>query len=116
MIDDDKKYLQLLELVLAKKNRFQIRTYNDGYTAMKEFNTYKPDIVILDNDMPHIKGIDLVKSLHTNKTIEMKNTSIIVITSNFHVIPLFKKLGIEYFLPKPFSVVELSQFFNKYIN
>lgn len=103
IIDDDTKYLNLLKEVFCKKSEFIVRTYYDGHMAIKDFFTDRPDILILDNDMPQITGIDIVKALKN----DMENLHILVVTSNFNAITTFQQLGIKDFLPKPFSIREL---------
>jgi len=110
IIDDDTKYLNLLKEVFCQKSEFIVKTYYDGHMAMKDFITDRPDILILDNDMPKITGIDIVKALKN----DMKNLHILVVTSNFNAITTFQQLGIKDFLPKPFSIRELFSIVNNF--
>jgi DNA-binding NtrC family response regulator len=109
IIDDDVKYLNILQHMFITRTKFQVRTYDDGFKALEDFWTYKPDILILDNDMPKITGIEIVKILYKNTP----TTKIVVVSSNFSAISVFQALGIKDFLPKPFSIKDLLYIISK---
>ena len=100
IIDDDKHYIKLLSKILEKNHLYNIRGYDNGYIAIEEFNKYKPDIVILDHDMPRITGLELVKR-YANSFL---NTNLIVISGNTNVQKEFENLGVNYFLSKPLEI------------
>lgn len=48
-IDDDINILNLYKEFLSG---FQVELASDSYSAISKFNSFKPDLVILDVDMP----------------------------------------------------------------
>lgn len=110
IIDDDKQYLNLMAHMFADKPKFDVHTYHDGFVAMADFFTYKPDVIILDNDMPKITGIEIVKSLGQ----QILNTHLLVVTSNFKAMDTLKSLGVKDFLPKPFNIQDLFAIIQNY--
>lgn len=51
---------------------------SDGLEAIRLYQEKKPDILILDNIMPNMNGIDVVKKIRQNDT----ETKIIILTAN----------------------------------
>lgn len=99
IIDDDKHYIKLLSEILEQNHPYKIRAYDNGYMAIEEFNQYKPDIIILDHDMPRITGLELLKQNHN-----LLETNLIVISGNDNIQKEFQSLGVNYFLSKPLEI------------
>jgi two-component SAPR family response regulator len=100
IIDNDKKYINLLSIILNKNNNHIIRGYDNGYEAINEFTLYRPDLIILDNDMPKINGIELLKKF-SNILYE---STVLVVSGNEESQKTFKDLGVHYFIPKPLHI------------
>ncbi len=62
MADDDPAQLLLSEAALAGAG-FMVHTVNDGADAVEQFDTVRPDFVILDVNMPRMSGIDACREL-----------------------------------------------------
>ncbi|MGV2794608.1 response regulator, partial [Clostridium perfringens] len=65
VIDDEAALRDLIELVLKREN-FLVRTAEDGGTGLKELDSFKPNLVLLDLMLPDYSGYDLCKEI-TNK-------------------------------------------------
>lgn len=112
IVDDDTQYIEVLKTLLKKNyTNMDVYTYTNGYEAMKEFSKYQPDLIILDNDMPTISGLNLYKKFKT----KLEKTHLLIVTSNLRAIEEFKNFGIKNILHKPFKVNSfLSVFANIY--
>jgi EAL domain-containing protein (putative c-di-GMP-specific phosphodiesterase class I)/PleD family two-component response regulator len=62
MADDDPAHLMLAEAALAGAG-FMVHTVGDGADAVTQFEQVKPDIVILDVNMPRLSGIDACREI-----------------------------------------------------
>ena len=62
IVDDDDDILEMLKLSLSEYVPV-ILTANDGETALKAFQEYKPELVITDIRMPVMDGIALIENI-----------------------------------------------------
>lgn len=93
-----------LELVAGAK---------DGDELMEKILYFRPDIVITDIKMPGRSGLDIISHIQ-----EMGLSTCFVIISayaNFEYARTAMELGVNYFLPKPVSRVELNQTLQKVV-
>ena len=106
LIDDDPDLFAVLNLKLAKEG-FNVRSALDGDSGFSEIKNNRPDLVLLDIDMPGIDGLQLCKTLRSQG--ETKNLPIILLTGRDEQID--KLLGLEFgaddYITKPFNIREL---------
>lgn len=105
VVEDDTEGVELLREEFAKDFEF-VQAF-DGMEAMERAVRYEPDIFIIDGMLPKMTGFQLVSMLRRNKAF--CNHPIVLVsakTSNRdrHYV---EKLGVKYFLPKPFDVKDL---------
>lgn len=104
-IDDQ----QLVLLPLQKRLEtlgYQVVTETNAENAITLFNTFKPDLVIVDINMPIISGLDIVKHV---KQSSRPNAFVIVLSGNTDdaVISAVFNLGVNHYLKKPLSLNEV---------
>jgi putative two-component system response regulator len=75
--DDHESSLAGLEGLLSLQG-FQVATARDGKTALAEFERLRPDIVLLDVNMPGVNGIEVCRSLKSNS--ETRLVPVVLIT------------------------------------
>ena len=66
IVDDDPQVLLFLEIAL-KPYRFEITTLNEPTRFWSVLEAAKPDILVLDIDMPDINGIELCQILRSDR-------------------------------------------------
>lgn len=103
VVDDERSILDLLEMIL-KREQFQVATASDGKSAMALFDSFNPDLVLLDLMLPDINGHDLCKEM-TNK----RRVPIIMLTAKNDIVDkvLGLELGADDYITKPFDTREL---------
>lgn len=103
IVDDERSILDLLEMIL-KRERFQVATAPDGKTALALFDSFNPDLVLLDLMLPDTNGHDLCREL-TNKG----RVPIIMLTAKNDIVDkvLGLELGADDYITKPFDTREL---------
>lgn len=106
LVDDDPDILTLLQAKL-KKEPYDIFTASEGETALGIVRTKKPDLVVLDVNLPGLSGLEICRSLRANK--ETRDIPIIMLSSRGEEID--RVLGLEFgaddYVTKPFNTQEL---------
>ncbi|WP_166382269.1 response regulator [Polaribacter sp. 11A2H] len=104
-IDDQKLVLIPLEVRL-KELGYDVITETDGVKGIELFNSFKPDLVIVDINMPTISGLEIVRHIREVKKSEIPimilsgNTDDEMITQGF-------ELGANDYMKKPLSLQEV---------
>ena len=95
IIDDELKAVKTLELIIKHhcNNVNIVATANCAENGIKIINTYKPDIVFLDIEMPGENGFDMLEK------IETREFEVIFITAyNNYAIKAIKYSAFDYIL------------------
>lgn len=103
IIDDDLAIQQLLHRFLSRRS-YYVKTAQTGANALSVLETFQPDLVILDINLPDINGLSLLQKIQ-NYTAAM----VLVLTSlttQDDKIRSFSQ-GADDFLLKPFDLEEL---------
>lgn len=106
VIDDNKEYALEIASSLAQVEDFEvIAVAENGDEGLKIFNTYRPDVVILDLVMPIRDGYSFLENAHKG------NSKFIVLSalSQDAFINRAITLGADYYLVKPCSVKTLEE-------
>ncbi len=111
LVEDEELNLRMLEGMLRHLGH-RLVLARSGKEALKKFNKYHPDIVVLDILMPKISGIEVLKEIRT------KDTGIIVImitasNKEEHAIESLR-LGANNYLKKPVHYDDLIPLIHKY--
>ncbi|MEN8965750.1 MAG: response regulator, partial [Polaribacter sp.] len=104
-IDDQKLVLIPLELRL-KELGYEVKTETSALAGISTFNNFKPDLVIVDINMPITSGIDVVKYIREDQESE---TPIMVLSGNTsdEIIETAFDLGANDYMKKPLSLSEV---------
>jgi putative two-component system response regulator len=105
IVDDEPANVRLLERILARENYSQVRSTYDARQVTSLCREFRPDLVLLDLNMPHIDGFELMKELSAGE----RPTSTIVLSGDATAEARERALaeGADQFLPKPFDRTEL---------
>lgn len=77
-VDDSNITLKRLTKVLGEQ--YDLHAFSVGNRALKFLNSRKPELIILDIDMPEINGYEMLKSIR--KTEHLKTVPVLFLTSN----------------------------------
>jgi two-component system, OmpR family, response regulator VanR len=78
IVEDDKPLRELLAMRL-KTQSYEVFTAEDGKTALSLCKEKKPDLMLLDVNLPDILGVDIADMIKNSKT-DFGHPKIIVIT------------------------------------
>ena len=103
IIEDEKNICNFIETVLTPQNYHVVCAYT-GADGLKQINTHKPDVVLLDLGLPDMDGLEIIEEVRTYSSVP-----IIVISARTlersKVAAL--DMGADDYLPKPFHTAEL---------
>ena len=104
LVDDDPDMRELNAEVLIRSG-YNVDTANDGADAWNALNEANYDLLITDNQMPRVMGLELIKKLRSeDKTLPIILVSGTVPTEELKQHPW---LQLDAMLSKPFSIAEL---------
>jgi DNA-binding NarL/FixJ family response regulator len=106
LADDHKLFCDGLERVLNDSGQFEVlHKFHNGQTLLEKIGDLKPDLLVLDVEMPHLNGFDALKRIRLNNT-----TAKIVILS-MHEENVFSQeaymLGADAYLNKSMESTQL---------
>ena len=104
--DDEKVNIRLLRKIL-KRNNFDVISALNGEEALKLAKKERPDLILLDINMPKLNGIEVARKLKQDENL--KDIPIIFLSGNdtsTDIVKGFEAGGVDYVL-KPFSIKEL---------
>ena len=103
IVDDDNNIAELIALYLTKEC-FETKIVNDGEEALREFASFRPDLIILDLMLPGMDGFEVCKKIR-----EEKNIPILMVSAKKDDIDKIRGLGLgaDDYMTKPFSPSEL---------
>jgi two-component system, cell cycle response regulator len=106
IIDDSSFALKLAKVRLSKEN-LEIITATSGAEGLKLAEIEKPDLILLDVNMPGISGFDVCCKLKTNQDLCM--TPVIFLTGSNDTQDKIKGLNVGAidYVTKPFNTFEL---------
>jgi len=94
-----------------KRNFKEVYIAQNGEKALEYYEEFKPNIMLLDINMPFINGLELTKKIRQND----KKTRIIILTAHLEQDKLLfaAELNLTKYLPKPISRIKLKEALNE---
>lgn len=105
-IDDQKLILLSVEKRL-KELGYEVKTADCGKIGKELYDSYQPDLVVIDINMPDMSGLEVVKYIRFTQN---SKTPILVMSGNTDVNTIMDgfTLGIDDYMKKPVSLDEMS--------
>jgi len=103
VVDDDKNICDLLRIYL-EKDGYNVTLAYDGDDALEKFNSYKPDLILLDVMLPRIDGWQICREIRRKSDVP-----IIMITARGETVDKIEglDLGADDYIVKPFDPKEV---------
>jgi DNA-binding response OmpR family regulator len=103
IVDDDNNIAELISLYLTKEC-YDTHIVNDGEEALKAFEQYNPNLILLDLMLPGIDGYQVCREIRTKS-----NVPIIMLSAKGEIFDkvLGLELGADDYIMKPFDSKEL---------
>lgn len=103
IVDDDENICELISLYLTKEF-YDTRIVYDGEAALREFESFQPNLILLDLMLPGIDGYQVCRELRQRSSVP-----IIMLSAKGEVFDkvLGLELGADDYIIKPFDSKEL---------
>ncbi|HEX8877344.1 MAG TPA: response regulator [Phycisphaerales bacterium] len=111
LIDDSKTMRNIQKSVLAQLGHTTVEEACDGQDALSKVGAYKPDLILVDWNMPNMDGLTFVKTYRQTN----KSTPMIMVTTEAEKARVIEaiKAGVNNYVVKPFTPDLLSQRINE---
>ena len=103
IVDDDANIAELISLYLTKEF-YEVQIVEDGEKALQVFDTFQPNLMLLDLMLPGIDGYQVCREIRTRS-----NVPIIMLSAKGEIFDkvLGLELGADDYMIKPFDSKEL---------
>lgn len=106
LVDDDRINVALLQFSLKQK-KYDVVSAEDGVEGLEAFNYEKPDLIILDVQMPRMSGFEFMSELRVLPG--GAKIPVIMLTANENMHDLFYAEGVSGYFVKPVDPLKLEQ-------
>lgn len=104
VVDDEPVIVEIAKRKLTEIG-YNIRTAGDGIEALKQMQEQKPDLILLDIQMPSMNGYTFM--MEKIKMPDYVRVPVIVLTAYAEMEPLFKRHGATAYLLKPLKLLDV---------
>jgi DNA-binding response OmpR family regulator len=106
IVDDEPNIVAALEYLLQRKG-YEIRIAADGEEALRQVQSFAPDLVLLDVMMPRQSGYEVCQRIRERP--EWSGVRIVMLSAKGREAEVSKglSLGADLYITKPFSSAEL---------
>ena len=108
MADDEPDILSVMAKKVAQEG-YEVVTAPDGQQAWDKIHTESPDVIILDLNMPHKDGFEILKGLREQKPLPAKWQPVIIVSARRELDDVQKGFSLEadHYLTKPCQVADI---------
>ncbi|MBB5712136.1 response regulator [Sphingomonas xinjiangensis] len=107
VVEDDPLHLKLYESWLTHAGHYPIMVA-DERNAETVAAKHHPDVAIIDVRLPHINGIDLIRSLKRGNATATLPIVAVTVLSDWHDEEACVAAGADCFMSKPVSIFKLT--------
>jgi sigma-B regulation protein RsbU (phosphoserine phosphatase) len=105
--DDEPLCCRLLAGILRRKQFTNFQFAEGGYSALEQIESFKPDLVLLDMQMPDLPGLDVCRRIRANPDLVDLPILVQTATIDRKEMGILFEAGASDFLSKPINPSEL---------
>lgn len=103
VIDDEEDLRENLKYVFRMKG-YEVELAADGVQGLKKLETWTPDLIVLDLNMPNMGGIEFYQKICDG---DIPKYPVFVLTARANMEQFFKDFNVDGFMAKPFEIPDL---------
>lgn len=118
LVEDNKTNQKFMQIVLDDLG-LEVEIANDGLEAIEKFNSKKYDLILMDENMPNMGGLEAThKIIELEKERKIPHTPIVALTANALKgdKEKFMQAGMDEYVTKPVDVNHLTEVLSKFLN
>lgn len=104
IIDDEKDFVSIIKRRLEKKG-YRVLTAHNGKLGLEVLKNFKPDLIVLDINMPVMGGIEFYRHICDKRA--MPKYPVLILTARSELEKFFDEINAEAFMAKPFEIDRL---------
>jgi CheY-like chemotaxis protein len=105
VVDDDAGVAETIAFILSDQG-YSVRTASDGIEGLRCITELRPDVIVLDIEMPRLSGPGMAAAmLVENAGIE--RIPIVLVSGTVALKEVAEQVGTPYALAKPYSIEDL---------
>ena len=106
IVDDEPNIVRLVRITL-EDSRVQVLEAADGATALDRAAAFRPDLVLLDVDLPDVSGLEVCRRLKEDTALAKTKVVMLTAAAQRDDVARGFAAGADEYLTKPFSPVRL---------
>ncbi|KAA1257574.1 Cyclic di-GMP phosphodiesterase response regulator RpfG [Rubripirellula obstinata] len=107
IIDDEMINIEIVQAYLEEEGFRNFLTTTDSTTAVEQIQSEKPDILLLDINMPQVSGLEILEKMRASKELRLVPAIVLTASNDPEVKLKALRLGASDFLAKPVDPSEL---------
>jgi len=108
LIAEDSSTVRRVVAARLAADGYEVSEAADGEQALALARSGRPDLLILDKVMPKLDGFEVVRALREDQQTQAMPIVMLTDRTNEDDVLGGLQLGVEEYMPKPFSPLELS--------
>jgi DNA-binding response OmpR family regulator len=106
IVDDEPNIVQLVRLTLESA-RVRVLEAADGSTALEQAIAARPELILLDVDLPDVSGLEVCRRLKSERALARIKVVMLTAAAQQDDVARGFEAGADQYLTKPFSPLRL---------
>ncbi|MGD0786014.1 MAG: response regulator [Sedimentisphaerales bacterium] len=106
VVDDEPDFVSTIKNRL-EWNKFKVETAANGAEGLEKAVSVRPDLILLDCNMPVMSGLDMLQLLRQNRKLKKIPVIMLTAVSENYDIDTARLLEVAGYITKPFNFTEL---------
>ncbi|MBV8324882.1 response regulator [Chryseobacterium sp.] len=112
IFDDDTAILEVVTIIF-EENGYDVKISETSHDILEKVAEYQPDVILMDNWIPKIGGVEATKLLKSSK--EFNHIPVIYVTANNDIVALAAEARADDYVSKPFNLDDLEEIVAKHL-
>jgi CheY-like chemotaxis protein len=115
VVDDEQEIVKVVRGMLEEKG-FNVKCAYDGTQVFDFLKKQKPDLILLDIMMPQMDGLEVLTRLKGNPATASIPVILLTEKAEDEDVMIGYKMGVDFYIPKPFTKNQLLEGVNSILS